>query len=256
MPITSTIIAVAIPLSFALFSWFFPNSRDEFVLKKDLKELGKKYNKYDLFTLATLFTIVPTLAMGISYLLENLNGFLFSFLGEYELAVLPTMWVWMFAGAMLSFVIYFYLMEWFFTWHLKNDYPEYKAYYNALYNFDGWRVMRWINQLMIFATAIFLVLASAYYTAFYNDHLVYSPFLSFSETRYNYGGIEKLAKVESFRAPNGDIKYIPYFAVFFNDGEIWESRWNGLQDYDADAGIIHFLVSQTGLEVEEVEIIE
>lgn len=256
MPITSIVIAVAIPLSFALFSWFFPVSKEEFILTKDLKELGKKYNKYNLFTLVTLFIIVPSLALGISFLLENLNGLLFSFLGEYEMAVLPTIWVWMFAGVMLGFVIYFYLMEWFFTWHMKNDYPEYKAYYNALYNFDGWRVMRWFNQLMVFATAIFLIFASAYYTVFYEDHLVYSPFLSFSEKKYNYEGIDKIAKVESFRAPNGDVKYVPYFAVFFNDGEIWDSRGNGFQEYDEDAVIIQFLVNKTGIEVEDVEIIE
>ncbi len=235
---------------------FFPVKTQVYKTTKSQKELAKKFRKFDLFSLVTIFIVTPICCVVFGFLLYGISIVRFFLFSDNTILVTQEWWMWaVFPGLFLAFALLGFIGTPITKKILKDDFPDYMAYSNTKHGYDGHAAMQVIGRILLVLSGIYIILGLDFYTVFSEKEIRWNPFFNLIERTYKYGEIERIAHVQKFVAPNGDIKDRPYYIVVFNDQKIWESNWNGFENEEKNEELILFLSQKTGKEIEVLDIL-
>ena len=218
------------------------------------EELIRKFLKWEQLSLLPLFIFSALLAIAWKRLLIFFAGLSYASLGDSVFLFTPSPDYWWLPSMFLGIITAIIPLTLLFKFLLGGDYDLYVVYGNLRVGFDSVRMVRLIAIIVGPVALVFSLLAMNCYTKFSEDGIAINRFLSVGEIRYSYSRISAIKSVRYFKAPNGDIKERPYFAIEFNDGENWTTG-DGLRDPDPDLDrrLIEFVYGRSGKRPLEVE---
>jgi len=247
-------ITILILLAFyKLFEKLLPLNKAKYKTDKTIKELRKKYLKFDLIQIAvfTFLTVtgVYLLIKFFSYLIE----LRLSLLSDVIIIVKPGLdklfLISILSGMLLSVmsVIVFSKQQ------LKKDWEEYLAYTNLKYKINYVRLSKYTLKSFAVITGILIIFFTDWYSSFGKNEIKINGLSTIGVKTYKYSDILKVKDIDKLIAPNGNIVEDPHYIIEFSDGENWNSRDNGFANDRKDGEIIDLVMNRTELEPIELE---
>lgn len=251
---TGIITVIAIFGCFYIFRRIFPYRPNDFPLQKSPEELRKLYGKFETRMIFFIFFLMFFNAFLVTMILVLISNFRYSFLPDALFTVKPEVAFWGIIGLLIGIVSAGFVGNKLTDLILKNNAAEYKAYYNSRYGFDAWRILDLMTKGVLALTAPFILLGFDWYSQFNQNEILFNKFWGFGTVQYKVKQIENIKLVNSFKAPNGEIREEEHFVIYFNDDKKWNSLDNGFREIEKDYEIIEFLLEKTGKPLEEIEI--
>ena len=186
---------------------------------KDFNQLSEEYGKWEKLApfLLIIFGAVIGLALWKSFVL--LAELQLSRLGDSEFLVydpsvaltLPALFLAIFLSAVPIHLLYLRLLG-------AKRYAEYTEYGNQKSGINSWRLLRYMAYVIIPVCVLFTFLVLDSYLIVTKSRIGVNSFFGVGETEYTFDEVEFLSQVKSYKAPNGNIIYQPYFVIGFKDG--------------------------------------
>jgi hypothetical protein len=247
--ITSSLIVLGIIGFYKFCEKVFPSNRSEYTSNKNQATLKTLYVGHDLNNQGIFLLSAVVAGFMIYKLLPWLLDLRLSFVTDQVIMVKHTesmsLLIAVFSGMLIAIPVSFFIAK----RKLKADWPEYLAYQNLKYRFNYMKATKYTTWALTVIVAFLLVLFFGWYSAFGNQEIKINGALSLSSKIYRYSDITKAKELESLYAPNGNIVNDPHFVIEFNDGQKWNSRESGFDNFDQDKQIIELIRSKTNLEL-------
>ena len=219
---------------FGVIFLFFPKKKSEYKTNKSLKELSRRFRWFNVASTFIVFVAAVLIGLGTSFIFQKISLLKMEQYHTAILVITPSYWGWLIGGLVLGFGLAGALAMRFTKKHLGDEYGDYMAYQTMIQGFDSERLARFIIPALIAGSLVIVLLLSGSYTVVYKDKIIVNYYLSFSEKEYTY---QDITKVQEFTGKKGD----NYFHITFNDGEVWNSRQNGNDDYNTDSQILDII---------------
>jgi hypothetical protein len=243
-------VIVALSLLKILASYKPPSESDP-----PYEKLRKKFFIWDHLFFAPVFIFSVLLAIVWYRLLSFFARLSYASLGSSVFLYTPSPIKWeapSFFLGMITSAISFTLL---FKLKIEAECKKHALYGNLRVNFVLQKLVRRMTMIIGPAALIFSLLAMNCYTRFSESEIVIKRFLSIGEIRYPYSRISAIKSVRYFKAPNGNVKERPHFAIEFDDGERWTTR-DGLHnpDPETDRRLIQYVSGKCGKQPQEVDL--
>ena len=218
------------------------------------EELKRKFWKWEQLSLLPLFIFTSLLAIAWNKLLSFFAGLSYASLGDSVFLLTPSPDYWWLPSIFLGILTATIPLVLLFKILLGPDYELYVVYGNLRVGFDTFRVIRLMAMVVGPVALVSSLLAMNCYTRFSDGGIIINRFLSVGAISYSYSRISAIKSVRHFKAPNGEIKDRPYFAIQFDDGEHWTTG-DGLRDPDpeTDRRLIEYVINRSGKQPQEVD---
>lgn len=240
-------------LLFGLFKKLSPVSSSTYITDQTIKELSKKYLKYDLLQIGLLLFLTLLLTVVFYNLFLWLSDFRVSLFENTIFAVKSYRAGLIIASLFTAMLTASMLLVYSGKLILKNNWAEYLAYNNFKYGFNYERITTLVIKCFAVITSILIILTFDYFTVFRTDNIILNGFFSLGNKTYLYSDIKDISDVQKCKAPNGNILQDRHFLIEFKDGETWNSKESGYAVYDKDIKIIELIKAKSGLDTRILE---
>jgi hypothetical protein len=223
---------------------FFPQKKSKAQTNKTYKELIKEFRWFFLISSLGIYLLIALLTVGLGYLFFEIDTIGNTVDNDAIIIVKPGVLSWMGASLFLSIALSFRLSTRLIKKYLKDRFNDFMALNNMIQKADVYRFMEILSPVLIAVSLISVIVISHSSTVLYKDKIVVSYYFKFSPVKYRYSDIKKIQEFT-------DDKDEQYFHITFNDGEVWNSRQNGYDDYKKDSKILDVLEEKVPDEVWE-----
>lgn len=138
----------------------------------------------------------------------------------------------------------------------KDQSSDYWAYYNSMYGFNAFGLIKYLSIAIVAASTFLIISQQNTYIKFYKDSVAINKSLELQERVYDYSDIVEILHYLKTMAPNGNIVDKPHYSIAFSDGFIWRTNDDLRTPNISDPEIINWLLEQTNLSLNELEIDE
>jgi len=249
---TLVITLTVIFILFEVFKKLNPTDISTFQTDKTVKQLRKKYLKYDLFSLGFFWLLTIILTFIYYFLFVWLSDFRLSLLKEIVIVVKPFIAAWFlcafFTAMLTASIITIYISK----WKLKTDWDEYSAYGYMKSGYNP-KVGSIVMRTFAIINAILIIGFLDWFTAFRQDDIKVNSLFGLGNKTYQYTDIADIRDIDKLKAPNGNIVEDDHYIIVFKDGSKWNSRNNGFGDYTRDTRIIKLIEQKTGRQLNKIE---
>ena len=243
-------VAVIVPLVLAMLARAFPYKPVEVYGSANLKELGKKYQKWELFGLLLFFILLPSITYLFGRLFLILSTALSSHQANSVFLILPNSYMWFVPAACFAFAIIIFPMNFIYRLILKERYDEYLHFTNLKHGFDGMRIYRPIAWLFgLLATAL-VFLMSDYSVEVTDKTIILDDFLTTEKKNYTFDQIKSINYVENTISKDQQtVSPNPHYYLKFNDGNYWNTM-SGLTDEAKQHEIMQYLSQKSNQKID------
>jgi len=136
----------------------------------------------------------------------------------------------------------------------KIDEAEYWTYYNRKYGLNAASILKFLGVISILIGFVWTSLNFNSYIKFRTNEIEINKFLSIEKVIYSNYDISKIISYNKSIAPNGKLIDRPHYAIVFSDHSIWRTDDEFRVPQKSDNEIVKFLLIETGLSIEKIEI--
>lgn len=136
---------------------------------------------------------------------------------------------------------------------LKEDYPEYLAYFSRRYIFDAVAILKYTMVVYEVAIAALISVFFGHYSAFGKQEIKIGRPFNLDTKTYKYSDVVSVKEVERLYAFDGYIVDDPHYIIEFSDGVKWNSRDDGFETYQLNRNVINLIKANTHLEPVKME---
>ena len=210
--------AIGVPIVFALLRKV-KSLRHVPDATKDFGQLQKEYGKWEVAAtclfifFATLigFALWQSLVLLAELLASRLGHNVFLILQPGVALALPSIFLAIFLAGIPLHFLYLRLLG-------PERYAQYIEYGNQKLGVNSWKLLRHMAYVIVPLCVIFTALTLDSYVRITESKIGINPFFGIGEKEYSFEDVRNLKLVKSFKAPNGNIVYRPYFVISFADG--------------------------------------
>jgi hypothetical protein len=222
----------------------------------NLSELEDKFRTFHLKLLVGFFLLLPANIAVLTYLLDLLSNIGFNSQPLPEFVIKPNIGTWLVISMMLTLATSTSLVFLIVRTTKKKQSSEYWVYYNSKYGFNAFGLLKYLSIAIVIASTFLIVSQQNTYTNFYEDSVTINKPLELQERVYEYSDIVGITHFLKTIAPNGNIVDKPHYGIEFRDGFTWRTNDDLRTPNISDPKIFTWLLEQTNLSLNEVEIDE
>ncbi len=251
-------VASGVRLAFGLFQKIYPTKDLSSTSAEEIAALGKRYAKWQIIILPFFFVFIA--ATGLAWFC------LFCFVGRIaagshepsRLVLVPGPIFWalpsMFLGIISSAVPTHYLMK---AMLGERRYEEYTLWCDLQAGFDGWKAFRVLSFLVVCASGLAVAAGLFTWIVFRDDRIEVKRPWSWNAYSYPYGRVTAVARVNRFRAPNGNMVSRSHQVIRFDDGWIWNTdEIIDRRDEKREEAIAALVSERSGRPIQHIDLID
>ncbi len=220
----------------------------------DHNDLKQKFKTFDLKILVSFFILIPINIIALTYLLTQLSNFGFSTVPNLEYIIRPNAGTWIVISIILSMATSFVIIAVLVKRIKKEEEGEYWKYYNLKYGFNATWILKYLSIIIVLFMTFLTISQMNSYVKFHTDSISINKSLDVVERNYDLTDITQITHYLKTVAPNGNIVDKPHYSIEFTDGFNWRTNDDLRTPNIKDDEIFKWLISRTGLELNEVEI--
>lgn len=211
------VIALVVPLVFALLAALVPYKQNTFVSVKNFETLKTEYDKWEKLALVPFF-LLTTL---FGYLLGETFFFLFENLhtqpDDILIHIVPKKNSWYIPGGIISFSLIGYFMEFTYKTILRGRYNEYMHYTNLKHGFDGAKFMKPITWIIGLFGMIYIIGLSDFSISVYENKIVYNKMVGLANQNLENDQVKSIRHFEG-KVFDNQFTEAPYYLIEFENG--------------------------------------
>ena len=247
--LTVAVIAFLVPLVLSLARKYLPvptRLQNEKQYSRD--ELNTRFGTTKWLVGSSMLLVGGIFAFATYEAFLRINHYLGTAGGKTQFFIAPQSAIWWFLplfGALgLSSSIT--LEIWALLGHRED--AQLYAYWSSLKSgFDGERVLRWMQVLLVLPIGILTILALSMHTSLTEDEIRDCGYAFTSCKVYRYADARRMTVIDGFRDRYGKLNYRASIVIDFSDGRRWSSAEMGDFTQHVDPALKEFLQNKIQL---------
>ncbi len=244
-------IPIVVLISFFIFKTFLPVKNPPDMDYTEQNQNKRKYGILSMLSVVVMFIILGVLMYLLYIAFNQIMSVIHPKIGAFELYIDEESWL--LPSLILAFGLVSYTMDLFYKWILKDDYPNYLAWGNKLYGFDGRRVTVILSKILVLIGVSATFLCFQWSFKINDNQIEINDFLSIRPTTYEFTEVQAVVHFEKLVAPNGDVKNKDHYKIYFNDGNDYSTGHMAISSYRFEP-VIDFILDHTDVQLSYQEI--
>jgi hypothetical protein len=214
-------------------------------------ELSKRYKSTFKSSIIGICVLTPILIWCIHWLLQFSILFRLGFLYDVTFLVLPAKY----AIVLLALLIGTWISTVLITAIINNtilaDWEDYLYYVNKQFKFNVVTCFYYFKRITFFVVIALLYLTYDWFSAFGNEEIKINTFWGVGTAKYQYNHVSEIIEIHQQGANQEENTY---FKIYFKDGTIWNSKYQGFDHYKQNKQAIWYTSERSGLPVKDIHI--
>ncbi|MCZ2140300.1 MAG: hypothetical protein LC096_02790 [Bacteroidia bacterium] len=204
--------------------------------------LSQKYKKLtNRFTLLGLL-VIPILTVIIRFALYYLLVFRISFLNDNVIAILPPSYAQWILSGVLGFIVGVWFLSTIIYYKILTDWENYLYYIQKSIRIDVAFYSNYLGRIAVFVLLIVFYMMFDWFYVFGREEIKLNDFLGIGVHKYSYDMVKEIHEVKEYQTPFGNTISYPHYILYMNDGNKWNSIFEGHNNTELNAEIVNKLI--------------